>query len=109
MKLIIAVVNNDDANNLNTALMKEGLQVTKLATTGGFLRAGNTTLMIGCEDDAEAKVKELISLNCKMRKEIVPTAVSTPFAAVGFDALPMEVTVGGATVFTLNIESFDKL
>ena len=109
MKLIIAVVNNDDASNLNIALMKEGLQVTKLATTGGFLRAGNTTLMIGCEDEAESKVKELIALNCKMRKEIVPTAISTPFAAVGFDALPMEVTVGGATVFTLNIESFDKL
>ena len=109
MKLIIAVVHNDDAGNLNIELMKEGFQSTRLATTGGFLRAGNTTLMIGCEDDAEQKVKDLIAANCRQRKEVVPTAIYTPFEEVGFDALPMEVTVGGATVFTLNIESFDKL
>ena len=109
MKLIIAIVNNDDAGNLNTALIKEGYQATKLATTGGSLRAGNTTLMIGVEDDKVDAVKEIISDNCKKRKEIVPTAISTPFAAVGFDAIPMEVTVGGATVFTINVESFDKL
>ena len=51
MKLILAIVSNDDSSSVSSALNKENFQVTRLATTGGFLRAGNTTLIIGCEEE----------------------------------------------------------
>lgn len=51
MKLILAILSNDDSPVASNALNKNGFSVTKLATTGGFLRAGNTTLIIGCEDE----------------------------------------------------------
>ena len=51
MKLILAIVSNDDASSVNAALTKENYSVTRLATTGGFLRAGNTTMIVGTEDD----------------------------------------------------------
>ena len=51
MKLIIAIVQDEDASRLIGHLMNDGFSVTKLATTGGFLRAGNTTLLVGVEDE----------------------------------------------------------
>ena len=51
MKLILAIVNNDDSAAVAATLTKEGFSITKLSTTGGFLQTGNTTLLIGAEDD----------------------------------------------------------
>lgn len=51
MKLVLAIIHDEDAARLTTALNKEGFQVTKLASTGGFLRVGNTTMLIGVEED----------------------------------------------------------
>ena len=51
MKLIIAIVQDEDAARLISELMSDGFGVTKLATTGGFLRAGNTTLLVVVDDD----------------------------------------------------------
>ena len=51
MKLVIAIVQDKDSNRLSNALVREGFRATKLASTGGFLRAGNTTFMIGIEDE----------------------------------------------------------
>jgi uncharacterized protein YaaQ len=107
MKLVFAVVNNDDSNSLNSALVKNGFMATKLCTTGGFLRKGNTTLIIGVEDEKLDQVFQILSDTCKKRKEIISAAIST--SLVGFDAMPMEVVIGGATVFVLNVERFEKL
>ncbi len=60
MKLILAILSNEDSSTANHLLNKNGFQVTKLATTGGFLRAGNTTLMIGCEDEQVEEAMGLI-------------------------------------------------
>lgn len=76
MKLVLAIVQDDDAIDLIEELTDKDYRVTKLATTGGFLKSGNTTLMIGVE---EKEVKNLINVIedvCKRRKEMVPT--STP-------------------------------
>lgn len=107
MKLIFAVVNNDDTNSLNSALVKNGIMATKLSTTGGFLRKGNTTIIIGVEDEKLDKVFNILSDTCKKRKEIISAAVST--SLVGFDSMPMEIVIGGATVFVVNVERFEKL
>lgn len=78
MKLLIAIVNNDDSAVVSSALTKEGYTVTKLSTTGGFLMVGNTTFLIGADDDKVAKAKEIIKEYSQRRMH---TAASTPHSA----------------------------
>ena len=107
MKLILAIVNNDDSAVVSATLTKENYSVTKLSTTGGFLMIGNTTYLIGAEDDQVEKVKEIVSKYSQKRTHTVNTNNSFGY---GFQEGEMEkeVTVGGATVFVLNVESMDK-
>lgn len=107
MKLVLAIVSNDDTNSLIKALAKEGFQSTKLATTGGFLSKGNSTIITGCEDKQVKSVIEIISQESKKRTELVPG--TAPFDANELITAPIEVTVGGATVFVLNVEEFYKI
>ena len=98
MKLITAIVNKEDSKNVCNELIKAKFYVTRLATTGGFLMAGNMTLLIGTEDER---------VDCKQRTVIVPGTASI---GVGLEtAMPIEVTVGGATIFVTNVERFEKL
>nr|WP_122012004.1 cyclic-di-AMP receptor [Maliibacterium massiliense] len=109
MKLIIAIVQDEDSQKVTSALMKEGFSVTKLATTGGFLRIGNTTLMIGVEDEQLDKAFATIERICKSRKQVV-TSPSPMAGTTGvYIPYPVEVTVGGATVFVLDVADFKKL
>ena len=73
MKLIIAIVQDEDASRLINNLMTEGYRVTKLATTGGFLRAGNTTLLVGVEDDKLEHAMSVVEKVCKSRKQVATT------------------------------------
>ncbi len=107
MKLVVAIIHDEDAHDLMTALNKAKIGVTKLASTGGFLRAGNTTVIIGVEAAQVDRVMDLIRDNCKVRKEITTTS-SIMNEASGFMAMPMEVTVGGATVFVMDVSTFVK-
>ena len=107
MKLILAIINHDDANTVTQALTKKGFSSTKLATTGGFLMAGNMTLLIGTDDEKVDKCIELIASCSKQRKEVVPSTASYGIGVT--TAYPLEVTVGGATVFVTNVERFEKL
>ncbi len=111
MKLVIAIVQDEDASRLVNQLMKNGFGVTKLATTGGFLRAGNTTLIIGVDDDKLSSVMEIIEKVCKSRKQLTatPSSVSAMGAMPGAASYPVEVTVGGATVFVMSVDQFVKL
>ena len=109
MKLIIAIVQDEDASRLVNQLMKNGFGVTKLATTGGFLRAGNTTLLIGVDDDKLSSVMEIIEKVCKSRKQIA-TAPSPISGSTGvYVPYPIEVMVGGATIFVLDVDKFIKI
>ena len=107
MKLILAIVSNDDSSSVSSALTKADYQVTRLATTGGFLRAGNTTLIVGTEDDKVDKAIELIGAESKKRTEIVPSTASYDIGR--YASFPVEVQVGGATIFILDVEQFIKL
>ena len=107
MKLILAIVSNDDSSDVSRALNRERYQVTRLATTGGFLSQGNTTLIIGCDDDKVAKAIEIIGNESKKRTEVVPSTASYDLS--GMISFPVEVTVGGATIFVLNVDQFVKL
>ena len=104
MKMITAVVNKYDANAVQVALTGGGFSVTKLATSGGFLKSGNTTFIIGVEDDRLDACIGLISQFSSRRSEVMPDYA-------GYDAsapAPGEVTVGGATIFVTNVERFEK-
>jgi len=109
MKLIIAIVQDEDATRLISSLMDEGFSVTKLATTGGFLKSGNTTLLIGVEDDRRPTCLGIIEKVCKSRKQIATSPVTLGGANGMYAPYPIEVTVGGATVFVLDIEEFLKI
>lgn len=107
MKLILAIVNNDDSAVVSATLTRENYSVTKLSTTGGFLMIGNTTLLIGAEDDRVARAKEIINEHSKTRSKVAMTTGSFG-RGLQKDGLEEEITVGGATVFVLDVESVDK-
>ena len=111
MKLIIAIVQDEDSSRLVNQLMKNGYGVPKLATTGGFLRAGNTTLLIGVDDEKLHSVMEIIEQVCKSRKQITaaPSSMGSMGGMPGAASYPVEVTVGGATVFVMSVDQFVKL
>lgn len=107
MKMITAIINKEDSKQVSLQLVKAGFSVTRLATTGGFLMAGNMTLMIGTEDDKVDGCIDIIASCCKQRTEVVPSTASYGIGVA--TAYPLEVTVGGATVFVTNVERFEKL
>ena len=107
MKLIMAIVSGDDSSKVSRALTKGNFSVTKLATTGGFLMSGNTTFIVGTDDDKVEAVIDILRNNSKTRKQMVPTSAS--YGVGMFSSMPIEVQVGGATVFILDVEQFIKL
>lgn len=109
MKLIIAIVQDEDASRLISNLMSEGYSVTKLATTGGFLRAGNTTLLMGVDEERFQGAMDIIEKICKSRKQIATAPSPMAGTASVYVPYPIEVMVGGATVFVLEVEQFVKL
>ena len=103
MKMIIAIIQNDDEKALLNKLMKSGYRATKLATTGGFLRTGNTTVMIGIDDDKINDVFGIIHDTCRSRMVTLPTYLHNMETDLG-TTYPVETRVGGATVFVLPVE-----
>ena len=107
MKLVLAIVSNDDSSMVSSALTKEGFQVTKLATTGGFLMAGNTTFLAGVDDDKVDQVIQIIAAQSSQRTQIVPSAATVDMGM--YASYAVEVTVGGSTIFVLNVDRFEKV
>lgn len=109
MKLVIAIVQDDDASDLIDEITEDGFRVTKLATTGGFLKAGNTTLMIGVEEKDVNKLIKKIEDICKTRKQIVTSAPPVTGSAGMYVSYPIEVEVGGATIFVVDVDKFVRI
>lgn len=108
MKLIYAIVRDEDGGRVMEQLNKNGFSVTKLATTGGFLRSGNTTLIIGTDEEKVDQVINVIKEQCGPRKQIVVNPV--PIVGVGsYTSYPVSVDVGGATIFVMDVERFEKI
>ena len=107
MKLILAIISNDDAKACTAALNKASFHVTRLATTGGFLSAGNTTLIIGCDNSEVDRAIEIIGSESQRRKEAIPTLMAGDMGNLA--NYPVEVEIGGATIFVLDVDQFKKL
>ena len=106
MKLIIAIVQREDASRLQHAFAKENIRATKQATTGGFLSEGNTPFLIGIDEQHVKKVMRLIQGESQGREEYMNPNLSM----TGFDvsSQPVKITVGGATCFVLPVEEFKQ-
>lgn len=107
MKMITAIVNKKDAGEVCDALAEEKFTFTKMATTGGFLKAGNVTLLIGTEDEKVDRALELIKKHCAQRMEPMPSMVNAGVPTFGY--YKTEILVGGATVFVSPVERFEKM
>lgn len=107
MKLVIAIVQDEDSHKLLEKLTEANFGVTKLASTGGFLRSGNTTLLVGVQKEKVDEVIKVIKDVCKTRNEITTTSPIIGDNS-NYIPIPIEVVVGGATIFVVDIERFEK-
>jgi uncharacterized protein YaaQ len=105
-KLLIAVVQSEDAPALMDALRAADLRVTEVLSRGGFLQARNTMLYIGVQDRQVSKAMKLIEQNCKSRVQEVPPE---PLGGMEANWLPTEVTHGGATVFVVPLDEIKRI
>lgn len=108
MKLIVAIVQDRDVSKLMDEMTKNNFRLTKLASTGGFLRKGNTTLLIGVEEEKVIGALSIIKRVCKTRE------ATTSLSSIGLldhkdIPSPFEIKVGGATVFILDVDRFESI
>ena len=108
MKLIISIVNNDDCNAVSSALTENGFFVTKLATSGGFLKKGNTTFFVGTNDEKVDQAIEIIKSHVRKRVVKEPAVPPTEMGDF-FTPIMIDVLVGGATIFVVDVDRFEKV
>ncbi len=109
MKLIFAIIHDEDSPRLMAELNRSGFRVTKLNSTGGFLRSGNTTLMVGVENDSLQDVLDIVRKFSSSRKAAINTNVTPAAIGGAYIPYPVEVMVGGATVFVIEVAHFEKM
>jgi uncharacterized protein YaaQ len=109
VKLIIAIIQDKDTGKLVMELSKNEFRSTKLASTGGFLGGGNTTLLIGVDEAKVPEVMEIIRRTCQSRKQITTPVIPVGMGGDSYIPIPTEVTIGGATLFVLDVENFEKI
>jgi uncharacterized protein YaaQ len=108
MKLIIAIVHREDAEGLLKALTDAGHKATLISTTGGFLREGNATIYVGTEAHNVEAILDLIKDNCHTRTRYVSPLAPLTEPSEFYIPEPVEVEVGGATVFVLDVERHER-
>ncbi|KRM11009.1 cyclic-di-AMP receptor [Paucilactobacillus suebicus] len=108
MKMIIAIIQDKDSNVLSNAFIEANIRATKLSSTGGFLRSGNTTFLVGVDDDRVDDVLSIIKKTSHARGQFMTPQVSMDASMDASASYPVEVQVGGATVFVLPIEQFHQ-
>ena len=109
MKLVTAIVHNEDAATLVDALLEREFRATRVNSSGGFLKQGNATILVGVEDGQVDDVLEVISSNCHSRKQFLNPMPPIMEPGEFYMPYPVEVEVGGATVFVLPVERFERL
>lgn len=106
MKIIFSIINNEDVNKIIDILNSKEYSVTKLCSTGGFLRSGNSTLVIGIDDNEVESVIDIIGNNSKKRSKSIqlpnPTGTICP-------PLTTKIDVGGATIFIVGVDQYKKV
>jgi uncharacterized protein YaaQ len=108
VKLAVCIVHSRDKGRVTDELVKAGFKFTVIGSTGGFLREGNTTFLIGVEESELHALQKVISQNSQSREQLVNVM---PFEAAppgAFIPSPVKVPVGGAVMFVMNVEQFHR-
>ena len=109
VKLVLAVVHNEDAGALVDALLEREYRATRLHSSGGFLKQSNATIVVGVEDDRVEEILGVVRETCTSRTQVVNPMPPIMEPGEFFMPYPLEVEVGGATVFVLPVERFERL
>ena len=109
VKLVVAIVHNEDAGALVDALLDKDYRATRLHSSGGFLKQSNATVVLGVEDDSIDAVLDIIRDTCHARSQVVNPMPPIMEPGEFFMPYPLEVEVGGATVFVLPVERFERI
>ena len=109
VKLVVAIVHSEDARALVDALLERQHRATRLQSSGGFLRQSNATIMVGVEDDKVDEVLDVVRQTCISRTQVVNPMPPIMEPGEFFMPYPLKVEVGGATVFVLPVERFERL
>ena len=109
MKLVVAVVQSEDANGLLSQLSNRGFRATRIKTVGGFLREANATVFIGVEDEDVDTVVYTIREACTTRQQQITAIPAVMEPGEFFLPYPVEVEVGGATIFVIDVERFERV
>jgi uncharacterized protein YaaQ len=108
MKLILATIQDQDADRVITSLTDQDFRVTRIGTTGGFLQQGNTTLLVGTDESQVGSVLNILKTHSQRRTQYMPMATGAAPNGVALYNY-VQVEVGGATVFVLNVEHFEQV
>lgn len=112
MKMIYAIIDDSDKNTVTDELTKQHFSVSILHSTGGFLRKGNATLLIGTEAEKVDEVISILKKECGQRKQLIHNAPYIPVGCSGvnsYSAIPVQIDAGGATIFVVDVERFEKV
>jgi uncharacterized protein YaaQ len=109
VKLIVAIVHNEDAGALVDALLAADHRATRLQSSGGFLKQSNATVIVGADEEHVEAILEIVRANCTSRTQVVNPMPPIMEPGEFFMPYPLEVEVGGATVFVLPVERFERL
>ncbi len=109
MKLILAIVHFEDAQNLVSVLTKANYKTTQLEGIGGFLKEKNALILVGTEEKNIEKVIEIIKTNCQARTEQIASIPQTTEPGGFIPPESAEITVGGATIFVIDVEQFKRI
>ncbi len=109
MKLILAVVQAEDAGGLLTQLTEQGFRATRIKTAGGFLRETNATVFLGVEDDQVEVALQIVRENCVTRRQQINPVPPVMEPGEFFLPYPVEVEVGGATIWVLDVDRFERV
>ncbi len=109
MKLIFAVIQGKDSDVLLTALRESGYRSTQINSAGGFLRENNVTVLVGVDDQYVLDVLNIVQQNCYTRTQYVNPLLPIMEPGEFYVPNPVEVQVGGATVFVLNVRYSERI
>ena len=108
MKLAVCIIHNRDKGRVTDELVKAGFKFTVIGSTGGFLREGNTTILIGVPEEDLSSLRQLFSTNCQSRDQLVNVMPFEAATSGAFLPNPVKVPVGGAVMFVIDVESFHR-
>lgn len=109
MKLVVAIVHHEDAGPLVELLLEREFRATRLHSSGGFLKQSNATILVGVDDDQVDQVVGIVRETCISRTQVVNPMPPIMEPGEFFMPYPVEVELGGATVFVLPVDRFERL